>query len=126
MKPLPIKKIIIKSFCLPAKNFNNFINIIAVPYVIILPFYLYTVYYDDFVLSMFEVEGFFAYMKGSLRSNIVHYLFIFPITSCLLANWHRYVFFDGNKPWTYRPLDFSKYTLKFIWKIILVFLVFVI
>jgi len=123
MKPLPIKKIIIKAFSLPIKDFNNFINIIIVPYVIILPFYLYTVYYDDFVLNLFETEGFLAYGMGSLRSNIVHYVLILPFTSCLFASWHRYVFFDGDKPWTYRPLDFSKYTLKFYWKVIIVSLV---
>ena len=33
-------------------------------------------------------------------------------------------FFEGKKPWTYKPLDFSNYTFKFIWKSILVVLVF--
>jgi hypothetical protein len=124
MEPLPIKKIIFKSFSLPIKEFDNFINIIIVPYVIILPLHLYVIYYDDFILRLFETEGFYQYWRGSLRSQIIQYLFIFPISSCLLANWHRYVFFEGKKPWTYKPLDFSNYTFKFIWKSILVVLVF--
>ena len=126
MKPLPIKKIIFKSFSLPIKEFDNFINIVIVPYVIILPFHLYVIYYDDFVLRLLETEGFYKYWMGSLRTQIINYLLIFPIFSCLLANWHRYVFFEGKKPWTYKPLDFSNYTFKFIWKSILVTLVFVV
>ena len=93
MKPLPIKKIIFKSFSHPIKDFDNFINIIIVPYIIILPFHLYVIYYDDFVLRMFETEDLYQYWRGSLRSQIIQYLLIFPISSCLLANWHRYVFF---------------------------------
>ena len=126
MKPLPIKKIVFKSFSHPIKDFDNFINIIIVPYIIILPFHLYVIYYDDFILRLFETEGFYQYWRGSLRSQIIQYLLIFPISSCLLANWHRYVFFEGKKPWTYKALDFSNYTFKFIWKSILVVLVFMV
>ena len=79
MKPLPIKKIIFKSFSLPIKEFDNFINIVIVPYVIILPFHLYVIYYDDFVLRMLETEGFYKYWMGSLRTQIINYLLIFPI-----------------------------------------------
>ena len=53
MKPLPIKKTIFKSLSLPIKEFDNFINIIIVPYVIILPLHLYVTYYDDFILRLF-------------------------------------------------------------------------
>ena len=126
MKPLPIIKIIFKSLSLPIKKFEDFINIIIVPYVIILPLHLYVIYYDDFILRLFETEGFYQYWRGSLRSQIIQYLLIFPISSCLLASWHRYVFFEGKKPWTYKSLDFSNYTLKFIWKSILIVLVFIV
>ena len=54
MKSLPIKKIIFKSFSLPIKEFDNFINIIIVPYIIILPFQLYIIYYDDFYSKQFH------------------------------------------------------------------------
>ena len=126
MKPLPIKKIIFKSFSLPIKEFDNFINIIMVPYLIILPLHLYVIYYDDLVLRLFETEGFYKYWRGSMRSQAIQYLLIFPVSSCLLTSWHRYVFFEGKKPWIYKPLDFSNYTLKFIWKSILVVLVFLV
>jgi|TARA_B100001964_G_scaffold101886_2_gene113960 hypothetical protein len=126
MKPLPVKKIISKSFSIFVKDFNNFINIVIVPFVIILPFYLYTIYYDDLILNLFEKEGFVSYLRGSPRTKIINFLLIFPITSCFMASWHRYVFFNGKKPWTYIPLDLSGYSIKFIWKAILVGLIFIV
>ena len=83
MKPLPIKKIIIKAFSLPIKDFNNFINIIIVPYVIILPFYLYTIYYDDFVLNLFDTEGNLIklMLMGVIDTIFMFFLYIY-LASC--------------------------------------------
>ena len=126
MKKLPTKKIILKSFNKIKDDYKNLLDIATVPFIIILPFYLYSVYYDEFVLDLFNTKGFVAFIRGSGTSKLIDYFILFPLTSAFLANWHRYVIFNGKKPWKYISLDFSKYTLQFIWTAIKIGLIFTI
>ena len=126
MKKLPVKKIIQISFNKIKNDFKLFLNVATVPFIIILPFYLYSYYYDEFVLDLFNKKGMISYIRGSHVTKLVDYLIVFPLTSAFLANWHRYVLFNGKRPWKFIPLDFSKYTFQFIWAAIKVGLIFII
>lgn len=126
MKKLPVKKIIKISFKKFIDEFTLFLNIATAPFVIILPFYLYSYYYDEFVLNLFNEKGIVSFIRGSHVTKLVDYLIVFPLTSAFLANWHRYVLFNGKRPWKFIPLDFSKYTFQFIWAAIKVALIFII
>ena len=126
MKQLPVKKIIQISFNKIKNNFKLFINVATVPFILILPFYLYSYYYDEFVLDLFNEEGMISFIRGSTITKLFNYLILFPLTSAFLANWHRYVLFNGKRPWKFIPLDFSKYTFQFIWTAIKVGLIFII
>ena len=126
MKKLPVKKIIQISLNKIKNDFNLFLNVSTVPFIIILPFYLYSYYYDEFVLDLFNKKGMISFIRGSHVTKLVDYLIVFPLTSAFLANWHRYVLFNGKRPWKFIPLDFSKYTFQFIWAAIKVGLIFII
>lgn len=124
MKKLNPKEIISKSCKRMFNDFNNFARIASVVFIVTTPFYLYSVYYDEYVLNIYNEKGMIAFIRGSGLTKILDWLILFPITSAFLANWHRYVLFSGKKPWKYFPIDFSKYTFNWIWTVIKVGIVF--
>ena len=124
MKKIHPKEIISKSYNRMTGDFNNFGSIAAVPFIILAPIYLYTVYYDEFVMDIYNQKGFIAYVRGSGQTKLINWLIIFPLTSAFLVNWHRYILFSGKKPWKYFAIDFSKYTFQWIWTSIKVSFVF--
>ena len=40
-------------------------------------------------------------------------LFMMPMFFAFLTNWHRFIIFDGKKPWEFKLIEFSNNTLKF-------------
>ena len=124
MKKIHPKKIISKSYNRMTGDFNNFGSIAAVPFIILAPIYLYTIYYDEYVMDIYNQKGLIAYAMGSGQTKLINWLIIFPLTSAFLVNWHRYILFSGKKPWKYFAIDFSKYTFQWIWTSIKVGLIF--
>ena len=124
MKKINPKEIISKSYKRMTGDFNNFCSIAAVPFIIIAPIYLFTVYYDEVVLDIYNQKGFIAYVRGSGQTKLINWFILFPLTSAFLVNWHRYILFSGKKPWKYFAIDFSKYTFQWIWTSIKVGLLF--
>jgi len=33
-------------------------------------------------------------------------IFLTPLFAAFAANWHRYIIFDGKKPWVFKNIDF--------------------
>ena len=124
MKKINPKEIISKSYKRMTNDFNNFVRIVAVPFIIMAPIYLFTVYYDELVLDIYNQKGFIAYVRGSGQTKLINWFILFPLTSAFLVNWHRYILFSGKKPWKYFAIDFSKYTFQWIWTSIKVGFVF--
>ena len=123
MSKLPVKKIISKSISRMIYDFDNFVRISLFPFIIVGPLFVFTSYYDEFVLDIYNQKGFMDSMWGSKLTMFIDYLIILPLTSAMLANWHRYILFDGKRPWKYFHIDFSNYVFQFILAFIKVFLV---
>ena len=126
MKKINPKKIISKSYKRMTNDFNNFVRIAFVVFTVMTPVYLFSAYYDEYVLDIFNQRGMVAYIRGSGLTKLLNWFVLFPLTSAFLVNWHRYILFSGKKPWKYFPIDFSKYTFQWIWTSIKVGLVFVV
>ena len=124
MKKINPKEIISKSCKRMINDFNNFARIVSVVFIVTTPIYLFSAYYDEYVLDIYNQKGMIASMRGSGLTKILNWFVLFPITSAFLANWHRYILFSGKKPWKYFPIDFSKYTFNWIWTAIKVGFVF--
>lgn len=124
MKKINAKEIISKSYNRMTGDFNNFVRIAAVPFIIMAPIYLFTVYYDEFVMDIYNQKGLIAYVRGSGQTKLINWFILFPLTAAFLVNWHRYILFFGKKPWKYFAIDFSKYTFQWIWTSIKVGLLF--
>ena len=124
MKKINPKKIISKSYKRMTNDFNNFVRIAFVVFIVVTPVYLFSAYYDEYVLDIFNQKGMVAYIRGSGLTKLFNWLVLFPLTSAFLVNWHRYILFSGKKPWKYFPIDFSKYTIQWIWTSIKVAFVF--
>ena len=124
MKKIYPKEIIFKSYKRMTNDFNNFVRIAFVVFIVMAPIYLFTAYYDEYVLDIYNQKGMVAYMRGSGLTKLFDWFVLFPLTSAFLANWHRYILFSGKKPWKYFPIDFSKYTFQWIWTSIKVAFVF--
>ena len=124
MKKIKPKEIISKSYKRMTNDFNNFVRIAFVVFIVMAPVYLFTAYYDEYVLDIYNQKGMVAYIRGSGLTKLFNWFVLFPLTSAFLANWHRYILFSGKKPWKYFPIDFSKYTFQWIWTSIKVAFVF--
>ena len=124
MKKINPKEIISKSYNRMSNDFNNFAKIAFVIFIVSSPLYLFTVYYDEYVLDIYNQKGLVAYARGSGLTKLINWFILFPLASAFLANWHRYILFSGKKPWKYFPIDFSKYTFQWIWTSIKVAFVF--
>ena len=124
MKKINPKKIISKSCKRMTNDFNNFVRIAFVVFIVVTPVYLFSAYYDEYVLDIFNQRGIVAYIRGSGLTKLLNWFVLFPLTSAFLVNWHRYILFSGKKPWKYFPIDFSKYTFQWIWTSIKVGFVF--
>ena len=124
MKKINPKKIISKSYKRMTNDFNNFVRIGFVVFIVVTPVYLFSAYYDEYVLDIFNQKGMVAYIRGSGLTKLLNWLVLFPLTSAFLVNWHRYILFSGKKPWKYFAIDFSKYTFQWIWTSIKVGLIF--
>ena len=124
MKKIKPKGIIFKSYKRMTNDFNNFVRIAFVVFIVMAPVYLFTAYYDEYVLDIYNQKGMVAYIRGSGLTKLFNWFVLFPLTSAFLANWHRYILFSGKKPWKYFPIDFSKYTFQWIWTSIKVAFVF--
>jgi len=124
MKKINPKKIISESYKRMTNDFNNFVRIVFVIFIVSSPLYLFTAYYDEYVLDIYNQKGMVAYWRGSGLTKLINWFILFPLASAFLANWHRYILFSGKKPWKYFPIDFSKYTFQWIWTSIKVGFVF--
>ena len=124
MKKINPKEIISKSYKRMTNDFNNFVRIVFVIFIVSSPLYLFTTYYDEYVLDIYNQKGMVAYWRGSGLTKLINWFILFPLASAFLANWHRYILFSGKKPWKYFPIDFSKYTFQWIWTSIKVGFVF--
>ena len=114
MSKLPVKKIISKSISRMIYDFDNFVRISLFPFIIVGPLFVFTSYYDEFVLDIYNQKGFMDSMWGSKLTMFTELLITIPLTSAMLANWHRYILFDGKRPWKYFHIDFSNYVFQFI------------
>lgn len=100
------------------KDFKVFFDISFVPFFIVLILTLLTSYHDEFVLRIYDRGSFSQTIHGSMQTRLVNLLLVTPLIAMFLANWHRYVLFDGKKPWKLMKLDLSKYSFVFIWSMI--------
>jgi len=100
------------SFSSVFSNFLKFIKISSVPFLLCIPLsYLQT--YIVLQTPLNKIIGMFIMATG---------LFTLPIFFAFLTNWHRYIIFDGKKPWKFKLIEFSNNTLKFTKATILIFL----
>ena len=123
MSKLPVKKIISKSISRMIYDFDNFVRISLFPFIIVGPLFVFTSYYDEFVLDIYNKKGFIDSMWGSKLTMFTELLIAIPLTSAMLANWHRYILFEGKRPWKYFHIDFSNYVFQFILALIKISLV---
>ena len=84
-------------------NFLNFIKICSVPFLLCFPAF-YLKYYIVSETSLNKIVGMFIMSTG---------LFMMPMFFAFLTNWHRFIIFDGKKPWEFKLIEFSNNTLKF-------------
>ena len=77
-------------------DFNNFVRIAFVVFTVMTPVYLFSAYYDEYVLDIFNQRGMVAYIRGSGLTKLLNWFVLFPLTSAFLANWHRYILFSGK------------------------------
>tara|TARA_B100000586_G_C20038637_1_gene396583 strand:- start:110 stop:883 length:774 start_codon:yes stop_codon:yes gene_type:complete len=126
MQKIHPKEIISKSYKRMINDFNNFFRIAFVPFIVMAPIFLFTIYYDEYVMDLYNQKGMLAYWRGSGLTKLINWLILFPLSSAFLANWHRYILFSGKKPWKYFAIDFSKYTFQWIWTSIKVGLLFLV
>ena len=96
-------------------NFKIFFDIAFIPFFIVLILTLLTSYHDEFVLRLLEKRGFGAFVRGSAQTRLIDFFLVTPLLGIFLVNWHRYVIFNGKKPWRLIKFDLSKYTWLFIW-----------
>ena len=99
------------SFSSVFSNFLKFIKISSVPFLLCLPV-SYLQNYIALQTSLNKIIGMYILSTG---------LFVMPIFFAFLTNWHRYIIFDGKKPWEFKLIEFSNNTLKFTVAAILVF-----
>ena len=122
MSKIPVKKIISKSISRIFYDFYNFFRISLFPFIIVGPLFVFTAYYDEYVLDIYNQKEFIESMWGSNLTKFIDFLIVLPLTSAMLANWHRYILFDGKRPWKYFHIDFSNYVFQFILATIKIFL----
>ena len=91
MKKINHKEIISKSCKRMINDFNNFARIVSVVFIVTTPIYLFSAYYDEYVLDIYNQKGMIASMRGSGLTKILNWFVLFPITSAFLANWHSVV-----------------------------------
>jgi len=85
MSKLPVKKIISKSISRMIYDFDNFVRISLFPFIIVGPLFVFTSYYDEFVLDIYNQKGFMASMWGSKLTMFIDYLIILPEKRFLYA-----------------------------------------
>ena len=61
MKKINPKEIISKSYKRMSNDFNNFARIAFVIFIVSSPLYLFTAYYDEYVLDIYNQKGLVAY-----------------------------------------------------------------
>ena len=97
------------------ENFKIFFDVAFIPFLLILILTAITSYNDDFVLKLFENKGLSASIRGSSSTRLVDIFLVTPLVAIFLVNWHRFVIFNGKKPWKLIKFDLSRYTFVFIW-----------
>ena len=97
------------------ENFKIFFDVAFIPFFLILILTAITSYNDDFVLKLFENKGLSASIRGSSSTRLVDIFLVTPLVAIFLVNWHRFVIFNGKKPWKLIKFDLSRYTFVFIW-----------
>lgn len=115
MKKSSFLELVLFSWNKILNNFKTFFDIAIIPFFIVLLLTLLTSYHDEFVLRLFEKKGFGAFVRGSPQTRLVDFFLITPLLGIFLVNWHRYIIFNGKKPWKLIKFDLSKYTWIFIW-----------
>lgn len=96
-------------------NFKIFFDVAFIPFFLVLILIAITNYNDEFVLKLFENKGLLASIRGSASTRLVDLFLVTPLVAIFLVNWHRYVIFNGKKPWRLIKFDLSRYTFVFIW-----------
>ena len=96
-------------------NFKIFFDVAFIPFFLVLILTVITTYNDDFVLRLFENKGLSASIRGSVSTRLVDIFLVTPLVAIFLVNWHRFVIFNGKKPWKLIKFDLSRYTFVFIW-----------
>ena len=81
------------------ENFKIFFDVAFIPFFLVLILTAITNYNDDFVLKLFENKGLSAYIRGSGSTRLVDIFLVTPLVAIFLVNWHRFVIFNGKKPW---------------------------
>ena len=96
-------------------NFKIFFDVAFIPFFLVLILTVITTYNDDFVLRLFENKGLSESIRGSVSTRLVDIFLVTPLIAIFLVNWHRFVIFNGKKPWRLIKFDLSRYTFVFIW-----------
>ena len=72
MKKINPKEIISKSYKRMTNDFNNFARIVFVVFIVTTPIYLFTAYYDEYVMDILNQKGMVAYIRGSGLTKLLN------------------------------------------------------
>jgi hypothetical protein len=101
------------SFRKVISDYKIFFKIALVPFILAFVSYFCADYIRLFVSSTFDKSPNIIFKNFALHL-ILYNIFLTPLFAAFASNWHRYIIFEGKKPWVFKQIDFSNYTFKFI------------
>lgn len=101
------------SFKKVISDFKIFFKIALVPFLLTFISYLFVDYIALTISNTFD-KGPNIFFKNLVLYIILYNIFLTPLFAAFASNWHRYIIFEGKKPWVFKQIDFSIYTFKFI------------
>jgi hypothetical protein len=94
-------------------DYKIFLKVALIPFVLTFIAYILVDYIGLFISNTFD-KGPNILFKNFALYIILYNIFLTPLFSAFASNWHRYIIFEGKKPWALKKIDFSNYTFKFI------------
>ena len=105
--------VIFFSFRKVISDYKVFFKIALVPFSLTFVSHFCADYIGLFVSSTFDKTPNIIFKNFALYL-ILYNIFLTPLFAAFASNWHRYIIFEGKKPWVFKQIDFSNYTFKFI------------
>ena len=108
------------SFQKVISDYKIFFKIAFVPFLLALISYIFIGYIGLFNSNTLNPNVNF---KNFALYLMLYNIFLTPLFAAFAANWHRYIIFDGKKPWVFKNIDFSNSTFRFIIAGFLIFII---